>query len=84
MPIGQGDITMRTPTKSLLIQKYIDERIGQDIKPDQIAQATECTVQSVYLFIRNNSHRFTKVTRGTYKVNPVSNSQVFLNNEVTI
>lgn len=74
---------MRTPSKSLLIEKYINERVGQEIKPDQIAQATNCTVQSVYLYIRKNPQRFTKVTRGTFKVN-ASNNQVFSNNEGTI
>ena len=83
MPQRQGDIAMRTPSKSLLIEKYINERIGQDIKPDQIAQATDCTIQSVYLFIRKNPQRFTKVTRGTFKINP-ANNQVFSNNEGTI
>lgn len=74
---------MRTPSKSLLIEKYINERVGQEIKPDQIAQAINCTVQSVYLYIRKNPQRFSKVTRGTFKIN-ASNNQVFLNNEGTI
>jgi len=74
---------MRTPSKSLLIDKYIDERVGQEIKPDQIAQAVDCTIQSVYLYIRKNSQRFTKVTRGTFKINAATN-QSFLNNEGTI
>lgn len=71
---------MRTPSKSILIEKYINERVGQEVKPDTIAQATNCTVQSVYLYIRKNPQRFTKVTRGTFKIN-VANSQVFSNNQ---
>jgi len=74
---------MRTPSKSLLIDKYIDERVGQEIKPDQVAQAVDCTIQSVYLYIRKNPQRFTKVTRGTFKINAAVN-QSFLNNEGTI
>lgn len=74
---------MRTPTKSLLIEKYINERVGQDVQPVQISQATDCTIQSVYLFIRKNPSRFTKVTRGTFKIN-VANSQVFSDTQVTI
>jgi glutaredoxin 2 len=74
---------MRTPSKSILIEKYINERVGQEVKPDQIAQAIECTIQSVYLFIRKNPQRFSKVTRGTFKIN-AANNQVFSNNEGTI
>lgn len=74
---------MRTPSKSLLIEKYINERVGQNFEPNQIAEAVECTVQSVYLYIRNNSHRFTKVERGIFKIN-AANNQSFLNNESTI
>jgi len=74
---------MRTPSKSILIEKYINERVGQEVKPDQIAQAIDCTIQSVYLFIRKNPQRFSKVTRGTFKIN-AGNNQVFSNNEGTI
>jgi len=74
---------MRTPTKTLLIDKYINERIGQEIHPDDIAQAVNCTIQSIYLYIRKNPQRFTKVTRGTFKIN-AANNQSFLNNEGTI
>ncbi len=83
MVIDQGEITMRTPSKSLLIEKYINERIGQEIKPMQIAEAVEATVQSVYLYIRKNPTRFTSVSRGIFKIN-AAEKQLFLNSDGTI
>lgn len=74
---------MRTPSKSILIEKYINERIGQEIKPMEIANATNATVQSVYLFIRKNPARFTPVTRGIFKIN-AAEKQLFLNTDGTI
>ena len=74
---------MRTPSKSILIEKYINERIGQDIKPMDIANATNCTVQSVYLYIRKNPTRFTSVSRGIFKINSAE-KQLFLNTDGTI
>jgi predicted DNA-binding protein YlxM (UPF0122 family) len=74
---------MRTPEKSSLIEKYINDHIDQEFEPKQIAQATNCTVQSVYLYIRKNAQRFTRVKRGVFKIN-ASNKQTFLNNQSTI
>jgi hypothetical protein len=74
---------MRTASKSLLIENYINDRIGQEVKPIQIARATDSTVQSVYLYIRKNPNRFAKVTRGVFKIN-ASNNQLFSNNQSTI
>lgn len=74
---------MRTPSKSLLIDKFIDDRIGQEIKPMDIANTLNCTVQTVYLYIRKNPTRFTLVTRGVFKIN-ASEKQLFLNTDGTI
>lgn len=74
---------MRTPSKSLLIDKYINDRIGQDIKPMDIANELSCTVQTVYLYIRKNSTRFTSVNRGVFKINAIE-KQLFLNIDGTI
>jgi predicted transcriptional regulator len=74
---------MRTSKKLILIQSYIDQRVNQEFKPSDIADAVECTVQLVYGFMRDNSERFTKVKRGVYKINP-SNQQAFLKNQSTI
>lgn len=71
---------MRTPHQSKLVEKYINERIGQELEPGQIADAVSCTVQTVYKFIRENSDRFTKVKRGIYKI-VASNTQTFSNNQ---
>lgn len=74
---------MRTPSKSLLIDKYINDRIGQEIKPMDIATTLSCTVQTVYLYIRKNPTRFTAVSRGVFKINAVE-KQLFLNTDGTI
>ena len=59
---------MRTPNKSLLIEKYINDRVGQEIKLKDIANTLNCTVQTVYLYIRNNPSRFTSVNHGVFKI----------------
>ena len=74
---------MRTPNKSLLIEKYINDRVGQEIKPMDIANTLSCTVQTVYLFIRNNQNRFSSVNRGVFKIIAAEN-QLFLNTDGTI
>ena len=48
-----------------------------------IANATNCTVQSVYLYIRKNPTRFTSVSRGIFKIN-AAEKQLFLNTDGTI
>jgi len=74
---------MRTPSKSLLIDKFIDDRVGQEIKPMDIANTLNCTVQTVYLYIRKNPTRFTSVSRGVFKINAVQ-KQLFLDTDGTI
>ena len=74
---------MRTPSKSLLIDKYINDRIGQEFKPMDIATTLSCTVQTVYLYIRKNPTRFTAVSRGVFKINDAE-KQLFLNTDGTI
>jgi len=74
---------MRTARIPNQIEKFLNGKVGQQVEPEQIAQAVECTIQSVYAYIRKNPQRFTKVTRGTFKINAAAN-QSFLNNEGTI
>lgn len=74
---------MRTPRKSLLIDKYISDKVGQEIKPMDIATTLSCTVQTVYLYIRKNPTRFTAVSRGVFKIN-AAEKQLFLNTDGTI
>ena len=69
--------------KTLLITNYIDENIGKEVTPQQIADAVETTIQTVYSFIRSNSSRCHTVKRGTFKINSAENT-LFLNNEGTI
>jgi len=74
---------MRTPSKSLLIQNYVNNHVNALVKPMDIATAVSCTVQSVYLYIRKNPTRFTSASRGIFRLNAEQN-QVFLNSESTI
>lgn len=83
MPFRQGEHKMRTPSKSLLIDKYISERIGQDFKPNELADTLNCTVQTVYLYIRKNPTLFTTVNRGVFKIISGKN-QLILNSNSTI
>ena len=53
------------------------------IKPMDIANTLNCTVQTVYLYIRNNPSRFTSVSRGLFKIN-AAEKQLFLNSDGTI
>jgi hypothetical protein len=58
----------RTPKKTLLIQNYIDNNIGKRITVQQLADIAECTIQNVYVFIRNNSDRFHSEGKGLYVI----------------
>jgi Mg/Co/Ni transporter MgtE len=74
---------MQKRNKTLLISNYLDQNIGKEVTPQQIADAVETTIQTVYSFIRSNSSRFETIKRGTFKINSAENT-LFLNNEGTI
>lgn len=74
---------MQKRNKTLLINNYINENVGKEITPQQIADAVETTIQTVYSFIRSNPSRFETVKRGTFKIISSENT-LFLNNEGTI
>jgi hypothetical protein len=58
-------------------------KLIRQFKPMDIANTLNCTVQTVYLYIRNNPSRFTSVSRGIFKIN-AAEKQLFLNSDGTI
>ena len=74
---------MQKRNKVEMITNYIDQNIGAQLTPQDIADAVSCTIQTVYNFIRSNPGRFTKVQRGVFKIESAQNS-MFLNSETTI
>lgn len=61
MPRGK-----KNAIEQLINDKYAD---GAEITIAQLAQEVGCTVQNVYIYIRKNPSRFTKVRRGLYQIN---------------
>ena len=58
--------------KTNAIEQLIDSKYarGAEITISQLATEVGCTVQNVYIYIRKNPSRFTKVRRGLYQINP--------------
>lgn len=82
MPRGK-----KNAIEQLINSKYSD---GVEITIAQLAEEIGCTVQNVYIYIRKNPTRFTKVRRGLYQVNPhlsstdgTRNQESSLNNTLT-
>lgn len=61
MPRGK-----KNAIEQLINSKYAD---GAEITISQLAEEVGCTVQNIYIYIRKNPTRFTKVHRGLYKIN---------------
>lgn len=51
-----------------LIESYINTKIGTIIAPADIISAVNCTAPTVYAYIKNNPHRFQKVSAGQYRI----------------
>ncbi len=69
--------------KSNAIEQTINGKYasGVEITISQLASEIGCTVQNVYIYVRKNPTRFTKVRRGLYQINPlVSSASVAVNN----
>jgi hypothetical protein len=58
----------RTPKKTTLILNHIDNNVGAEYTVQQIATVAECTIQNVYVFIRNNPDRFESLGKGLYRI----------------
>ena len=62
---------MAKPSKfSGLIESFINDKVGQTITPAQIIDAVQCTAPTAYSYIKNNPHRFEKVSAGQYRIKP--------------
>lgn len=54
---------------------------GAEVTISQLASEIGCTVQNVYIYVRKNPSRFTKVRRGVYQINSsVSSAAGSVNN----
>jgi hypothetical protein len=62
--------------KKNAIEQHINQKYsnGVEITISQLAEEIGCTVQNVYIYVRKNPSRFTKVRRGLYQVNPHSST----------
>ncbi len=73
----------RTPKKTLVLEEYINTHPGQIVTVQQLADAAECTIQNVYVYIRNNSDRFNAMGKGQYQL-LASNDTTYISNSVDI
>lgn len=55
-------------SKQVTIQNYIDANVNNVLTTTAICQACNCSLPTVLTFIKNNSFRFEKIKRGTYRV----------------
>jgi len=60
----------RKPKKTNIIKNYIDGHSNQIVTVQKLAELADCTVQNVYVFMRNNPARFEQISRGSYKILP--------------
>lgn len=58
----------RKPKKTNIIKEYIINHPDQIVTVQKLAELADCTVQNVYVFMRNNPHYFEEVSRGSYKI----------------
>jgi len=58
--------------KSNAIEQLINTKYnkGVEITVAQLASEVGCTVQNVYIYIRKNPGRISKVRRGLYQISP--------------
>lgn len=54
------------------IENYINTSVNTQISTKVIAQMCNCTLPTVLTFIKNNPHRFEKVSRGQYRILPLA------------
>ena len=60
---------MAKPAKfNAIIESYINDKIGTIISPSDIIEGVQCTAPTAYAYIKNNSHRFEKISAGKYRV----------------
>ena len=72
----------RTPKKTRIIKEYIDNNIGKSVTVQDLADIAQCTIQNVYVFIRNNSDRFHAEGKGNYVI--TSADTTYLTNSINL
>lgn len=57
--------------KKNAIEQHINSKYanGAEITISQLASEIGCTVQNVYIYVRKNPTRFSKIRRGVYQIN---------------
>ena len=60
-----------------LIESFINTKVGTIIAPAEIIEAVQCTAPTAYAYIKNNAHRFEKISAGKYRVLGASISTQF-------
>jgi hypothetical protein len=62
----------RKPKKTNIVRDYVLNHSNETVTVQKLADLADCTVQNVYVFIRNNPDLFELISRGNYRILPVS------------
>jgi len=62
----------RKPKKTNIVKDYVAKHPNETVTVQKLADIANCTVQNVYVFIRSNPALFELVSRGNYRILPVS------------
>jgi len=62
----------RKPKKTNIVKDYVGNHPNETVTVQKLADIAGCTVQNVYVFIRSNPALFELVSRGNYKILPLS------------
>jgi len=62
----------RKPKKTNIVKDYVVKHPNETVTVQKLADIAGCTVQNVYVFIRSNPALFELVSRGNYRILPVS------------
>lgn len=73
----------RTPKKTLVLEEYINTHPGEIVTVQKLADIAECTIQNVYVYVRNNPDRFNALGKGEYQIQAISDS-TYLGNSVDL
>lgn len=61
---------MARPSKTNVITNYINTIVGGNVTTTALAVATDCSLPTVLAYIKAHPHRFHRVARGTYRIEP--------------
>jgi hypothetical protein len=74
----------RTPKKTLILEEYIKTHPGEIVTVQKLATIADCTIQNVYVYIRNNQNRFNALGKGEYTILSMSDDTTYLTNSVEL